>query len=145
MPRSAATGHLSHLKHPLVRGLEKLIQHPYEPLTYIELAHAVNQFDELKILSRSMMLTTSERRVLQELEGYRDQAVQQLSMEWPGHGNLTAAADCLECVGSSNCIQCFHGYTIDLKVCITCRGSGACQKCSSKNHTIWDVVLDDMV
>lgn len=47
-----------------------------------------------------------------------------------GVGDPIAAASCSMCLGSSNCMSCYRGLTLDETPCPQCRGNGACPICT---------------
>jgi hypothetical protein len=133
------------LKHPLGLRLRYLEEHPLEPLAWIRLARTVLQVEELLIRARQRTTTRQEDLLFADLRELAHQASTLLSrMEQPQRGDPVKAAGCMPCLGSSNCIHCFQGYTIDEQPCTHCLGSGACQHCSAVAHkTLWQHLSDD--
>ena len=133
------------LKHPLGLRLQYLEQHPTEPLAWIRLARTVLQVEELLARARQRSTTRQEDLLFEELRELCGQAKHLLeTMEQPGRGDPIRAAGCLKCLGSSNCPECFQGYTIEEQPCHHCLGTGACQHCSApERKTLWEQLAED--
>ena len=133
------------LKHPLGLRLQYLEQHPTEPLGWIRLARTVLQVEELLIRARQRSTTRQEDQLFGELQGLAERSKHLLqTLEQPSLGDPLKAEGCVPCVGSSNCSQCFQGYTIDEQPCRHCLGTGACQHCSAPvRKTLWEQLMED--
>jgi hypothetical protein len=94
--------------------------------------------DTVLLLSRTVNLAKralkegSDDLSLVELKDLTKQARDLLfSIEPPSMGgDPIAAARCMTCIGSANCMFCICGRTIDLTDCQVCAGTGRCTSCS---------------